>query len=213
MPKANDRQVGGLHYKHDYQHWDWVAEIGMGYLDGTASKYLCRWKDKGGLQDLEKGLHYVEKLEEESRKPNRKLNAGRASDDIIWSATLRVCRGHDMSWDQMDIMFCLATWKSPKDLLDIISLYSAYIEKMREQPLVNKTAAKPVPLTEENHHAQREDQADEDFLPEAGPAIGDYVGDETLKEHFKDDALKKFPFPRAQPRAVGPASSDGQTDS
>lgn len=55
-------QVGGDHYKADYAHWDWAAETGLGYLEGNATKYLGRHRKKGGQQDLEKALSYVQKL-------------------------------------------------------------------------------------------------------------------------------------------------------
>lgn len=61
---ANETQVGGTHYKSEYQHWDWVTELGMPYILGCATKYLTRWKKKNGIQDLEKAIHYVEKAME-----------------------------------------------------------------------------------------------------------------------------------------------------
>jgi hypothetical protein len=60
---ANDTQVGGDHYKHNlYETWDVIADWGLGYFDGNAVKYLSRWKNKGGLQDLLKARHYIDKL-------------------------------------------------------------------------------------------------------------------------------------------------------
>jgi len=32
------------------------------YLEGCAIKYLCRWRNKNGLQDLEKAKHFIELL-------------------------------------------------------------------------------------------------------------------------------------------------------
>lgn len=61
----NDRfvaQEGGDHYQTEYQHWDWVVDIGMTYLPATATKYLARWQKKNGLQDLMKADTYLEKL-------------------------------------------------------------------------------------------------------------------------------------------------------
>lgn len=60
---ANERQVGGDHYsKHgDLQHWDVVTHFRLDYFQGQITKYLFRWKDKGGVQDLEKAKHYLEK--------------------------------------------------------------------------------------------------------------------------------------------------------
>jgi hypothetical protein len=33
-----------------------VAMEGLGYLEGTAVKYVSRWRSKGGIQDLEKAV-------------------------------------------------------------------------------------------------------------------------------------------------------------
>lgn len=55
-------QEGGDHYQAEYQHWDWVTDIGMTYLPATATKYLTRWRKKNGLQDLIKSQTYLEKL-------------------------------------------------------------------------------------------------------------------------------------------------------
>lgn len=62
--EANTRQVGGDHYKQEgaLQHWDIIARNNIGYLEGNATKYISRWRKKGGVQDLEKALHYVEKI-------------------------------------------------------------------------------------------------------------------------------------------------------
>lgn len=61
---ANDRQVGGGHYAASYQHWDLVADLGLGYFEGQITKYVARWRKKNGLQDLEKAMHFLEKLVE-----------------------------------------------------------------------------------------------------------------------------------------------------
>lgn len=62
--RANDRQVGGAHYKDaGFQHWDWAADnFGAGYFLGNITKYATRWRKKNGVQDLEKALHYADKL-------------------------------------------------------------------------------------------------------------------------------------------------------
>ena len=60
---ANETQVGGSHYKAlAIQPWDYIAGNGIGYLEGCAIKYLSRWRDKGGVDDLRKAQHYIEKL-------------------------------------------------------------------------------------------------------------------------------------------------------
>lgn len=60
---ANATQVAGDHYKrHKYETWDVILDWELGYLDGNAVKYLSRWRLKGGVQDLRKAAHYIQKL-------------------------------------------------------------------------------------------------------------------------------------------------------
>lgn len=61
MNNANERQVGGAHYKSDIQHWDFVYANDLDYFQGQITLYITRWKKKGGLQDLEKAKHFLEK--------------------------------------------------------------------------------------------------------------------------------------------------------
>ena len=63
MSKANLRQVGGKHYKgFSIQPWDAILDWRLGYLDGTAVKYIARWRTKAGKEDLQKAIHFLEKL-------------------------------------------------------------------------------------------------------------------------------------------------------
>ena len=63
----NDRQVGGDHYKKlEIQTWDYITANDIGYMEGNVIKYVTRWKDKGGLKDLLKAKHYLDKLIEDA---------------------------------------------------------------------------------------------------------------------------------------------------
>jgi hypothetical protein len=70
MSSANEKQVGGQHYKglEKYQHWDVVTALNWDYLVGTATKYLWRLGRKGDLtksiEDVDKAIHYLEKKRE-----------------------------------------------------------------------------------------------------------------------------------------------------
>jgi len=61
---VNDMQIGGTHYRNKYIHWDFVCDTYMPYLLGCATKYVSRWRDKNGVEDLRKALHYLAKAEE-----------------------------------------------------------------------------------------------------------------------------------------------------
>lgn len=60
---ANEIQVAGSHYKTKaIQPWDYIAVNNLGYFEGNIVKYVSRWRDKGGVEDLRKAKHYLEKL-------------------------------------------------------------------------------------------------------------------------------------------------------
>ena len=60
---ANDKQEGGTHYKQKgIEPWDFIVSNDIGFLAGNAIKYLARYKDKNGEQDIRKAIHYCEKL-------------------------------------------------------------------------------------------------------------------------------------------------------
>lgn len=62
---ANDKQIAGDHYKKKpIQTWDYIAMNDIPFLEGNIIKYVSRWRDKGGMADLEKAKHYLEKLME-----------------------------------------------------------------------------------------------------------------------------------------------------
>ena len=61
--RANEQQVGGAHYAvKAIQPWDFIIANNLGYLEGNIIKYVSRWKDKGGVEDLKKAQHYLQKL-------------------------------------------------------------------------------------------------------------------------------------------------------
>lgn len=78
---ANDRQVGAAHYKdRKIEHWDLVAYYGWDYFQGQIIKYVMRWRDKNGVEDLEKAQHFLEKyielLQEDGVNHDAKVESG-----------------------------------------------------------------------------------------------------------------------------------------
>jgi hypothetical protein len=64
-------QYGGKHYKtKKIQPVEYILANGIGFCEGSAIKYLTRWKDKGGIEDLKKAKHYIEMLIEQETKKN-----------------------------------------------------------------------------------------------------------------------------------------------
>lgn len=59
---ANDKQMGGSHYLKPIQPWDYIAANGLDFFEGNIIKYVTRWRQKGGVEDLRKARHYLDKL-------------------------------------------------------------------------------------------------------------------------------------------------------
>jgi len=66
--KANEKQVGGQHYKKmGVEPWDvvdtWPIEQQIGYYRGGALKYIMRMGTKDEqIQEIGKARHYMDKL-------------------------------------------------------------------------------------------------------------------------------------------------------
>ena len=62
---ALDTQVGGGHYKdYEIQPIEYVQKNELGFIEGSIVKYITRYEDKGGANDLDKIIHYCELLKE-----------------------------------------------------------------------------------------------------------------------------------------------------
>lgn len=93
MTHSNSYQVGGDHYaSKDVQPWDameaWMTkEAFAGYLHGNCIKYLARYIDKNGIEDLRKCQHYLAKLiEVEGDKKDYEVGYGKPPKDTRFKA-------------------------------------------------------------------------------------------------------------------------------
>ena len=56
-------QEGGDHYKkHAIQPIEYAMANGLDACQANVVKYVTRYKDKGGIQDLKKARHYIDML-------------------------------------------------------------------------------------------------------------------------------------------------------
>lgn len=84
---SSDKQIGGDHYTgKSVQPWDAMAswmpdDAFIGFMEGNAIKYLARWRDKGGLTDLQKAQHYLEKLIDAVATKEANQSTEKAGDD------------------------------------------------------------------------------------------------------------------------------------
>lgn len=63
--KSLEEQVAGEHYKNQkIQPLEYILANEMPFIEGNIVKYISRWRDKGGIEDLKKVKHYTEILME-----------------------------------------------------------------------------------------------------------------------------------------------------
>ena len=41
---------------------DFIQQNKLDFFEGNVVKYICRWKNKGGVDDLRKAITYIEKI-------------------------------------------------------------------------------------------------------------------------------------------------------
>lgn len=62
---ADATQVAGTHYKTlAIQPWNYTAANGLNWFEGEVIKYVTRWQSKGGVNDLRKARHIIDKMVE-----------------------------------------------------------------------------------------------------------------------------------------------------
>ena len=62
-------QVGGDHYKKMLiQPAEFINKNKLLFAEGNAIKYICRHSTKGGIQDIDKAIHYLEMVKERDYK-------------------------------------------------------------------------------------------------------------------------------------------------
>lgn len=65
--KALEMQVGEEVYTSPYRDFaiqpvEFLQKNNLGWCESNAIKYLCRWRQKNGLEDLKKAKHYIDLL-------------------------------------------------------------------------------------------------------------------------------------------------------
>jgi hypothetical protein len=116
MQSANEKQVGGTHYAGKTQHWDYVARALRGrYFEGNITKYVARHRKKNGLQDLEKALHYLDKLTEMFL--NGTVRPPRESGEVMYPEGVSAfVEDSGLEYWEAQVMLRAALWNSAVDL-------------------------------------------------------------------------------------------------
>ena len=66
---AYKKQIGGSHYKSMVlQPSEFINKNRLQFAEGSAIKYICRHSHKGGVEDIDKAIHYLEMIKERDYK-------------------------------------------------------------------------------------------------------------------------------------------------
>jgi len=74
-----DRQEGGSHYKEfKIQPYEFTRTNKLSFFQGNVVKYVCRYLNKNGIEDLKKIIHYcqmeIELMKKEKNVVSNKRN-------------------------------------------------------------------------------------------------------------------------------------------
>ncbi len=164
--KASERQVGGNHYKSEYQHWDWAIDIRLGYLESAASKYITRWRGKNGVQDVEKAIHYLEKALEANREGrlhnwSHTQNANYEMATLANHKTIKFINLNCETKPEHEFMLLLSKWTDANSLIQCIEIAKLILDMAQaaqgkagatpaSTPQSPSSGLKPAPLTLNN---------------------------------------------------------------
>lgn len=120
IQSANATQVGGKHYKKaTIQIWDYYIYNELGPLESNIVKYVCRYRDKNGIEDLEKAAHYLDKAFETataSHSATRKLHNVALPMNKLRISLADFARAQSLTNEETDIVRIATGWQTPKDL-------------------------------------------------------------------------------------------------
>lgn len=125
---ANDTQVGGNHYKgKQFQPWDW-DKYGIGTYEMDILHYVTR--QKNGKEDLEKAVHYCQKLHEEYHKHERRNRVPFIYRPMLRQPMQDYCDEWSMSNLQRKIIAMVLFWQCDANLMTLELLLTQYIEQL-----------------------------------------------------------------------------------
>ena len=53
--------ISPKHYtQFKIEPFEFIHKNKLGFAEGNVVKYICRWRDKGGVDDLKKAISYIE---------------------------------------------------------------------------------------------------------------------------------------------------------
>lgn len=129
-------QVGGSHYGTKYGHWDYCKDAETGYLEGHATKYLVRWEKKGGIQDLEKALSFVDKIMVGNEETDCDRNTNQYDHLLV-----RMFEENNVPEPERALIYQIINWKNYQDLYSVRTQLALFIQYHKNLAAGDATAS------------------------------------------------------------------------
>lgn len=133
MTHANSRQVGGNHYVGAIQHWDIAALYELGYYEGQITKYVARHAKKNKAQDVEKALHFLDKLIElhvRGKLPQHLDYPNLPGRDTNGRNPVQAfCEDAGLPNDETMVINKMCLWRTHVDLVRVRSLINSILQR------------------------------------------------------------------------------------
>jgi len=144
-----DKQIGGSHYKKfRIQPYEFISKNDLSFFQGNVVKYVCRYKNKNGIQDLEKiiqlgieeSIHLEYKRELNNNEKIAKTISSFANSDggnIIYGILEEGHKPIDLSEAILQLSFiALKMMNERKQKISIYDLKNFITEARKEHPAI-----------------------------------------------------------------------------
>ena len=198
MDKLEQIQVGGEHYKgYDYQPLDLIENLNLSFAEGCILKYVIRFRDKGGKEDLLKALDYArrELLKELKKDPK---DRGKQVDPHNVAEVLSFCAQDRILEEDRDFIFDVANYLHSGLMVKVADtimtkIKSTYDKEEEDEPVIPKDPKKQLrQIKEAAAHVleeikKREDEArDGGFLEQSRANTESYIDMKLMLEIIRD---------------------------
>jgi hypothetical protein len=198
MDKLESIQVGGEHYKgYDYQPLDLIENLNLSFAEGCILKYVIRFRDKGGKEDLLKALDYTRReLQKELKKDPK--DRGKQVDPRNIAEVLSFCAQDRIHREDKDFIFDIANYLHsglmPKVADAIMAMIkSNYGKEEENEPVVPKDPKKQLRQIKEaaeyvlEEVKKREEEAkDGGFIEQSRASTESYTDMKLMLEIIRD---------------------------
>lgn len=147
MDKAKSMQVGGTHYQgYGYQPIELIENLNLSFAEGCILKYVIRFRDKGGKEDLLKALDYTRRELQKDLKKDPK-DRGKQVDPHNITEVLLFCDQDRIHREDKDFIFDIANYLHSGLMLKVADaiiamIKSIYGKKEEVEPVVPRDPKK-----------------------------------------------------------------------